>query len=137
MKITNDKKIILFLICLAAYSLISYFIFEKGGCLLFNIFGIPCPSCGMTRAWLCFFFGEIKKAFYYHPLFFFAAIIPIAAIFERARLRLPTAVYIFMAMALVVVWVARMVLYFPNGEVMVINKSALIFWVLNKIRITK
>ena len=32
------------------------------------LLGIPCPFCGMTRAFLCVLHGDILKAFYYHPL---------------------------------------------------------------------
>lgn len=38
--------------------------------------GISCPGCGMTRAILAFLRGDLKQAFYYHPLF----ILPFVAI---------------------------------------------------------
>lgn len=33
------------------------------------LFGIPCPGCGMTRAFLCLLRLDIRGAFHYHPLF--------------------------------------------------------------------
>lgn len=33
------------------------------------LFGIPCPGCGMTRAFFALAQGNVKDAFYYHPLF--------------------------------------------------------------------
>ena len=30
--------------------------------------GIPCPFCGMTRAFLCVLKGDLIEAFYFHPL---------------------------------------------------------------------
>lgn len=33
------------------------------GCPWFEIFGVLCPCCGVTRAWICLFQGEIKRAF--------------------------------------------------------------------------
>ena len=39
------------------------------GCPLYNLLGIPCPCCGVTRAWIAFFSGQIAKAFQYHGLF--------------------------------------------------------------------
>lgn len=39
------------------------------GCPWYQIFGIPCPCCGITRAWISFFKGEFSAAFSYHPLF--------------------------------------------------------------------
>ena len=38
-------------------------------CLVRTIFHIPCPTCGMTRAWLSVFRLDFESAFYYHPLF--------------------------------------------------------------------
>ena len=32
------------------------------------IFGIPCPLCGITRAFVSAFCGDFEAAFYYHPL---------------------------------------------------------------------
>lgn len=39
------------------------------GCPLYELFGIVCPSCGVTRAWLAFFCGDFILAVRYHALF--------------------------------------------------------------------
>ena len=39
------------------------------GCPLYDVFGVCCPCCGVTRAWICFFRGDIADAFRYHGLF--------------------------------------------------------------------
>ena len=44
-------------------------IYFGGGCLLKDIFDIPCPSCGMSRAFLSLLLGDIKAALHFHPLF--------------------------------------------------------------------
>lgn len=44
-------------------------IYFGGGCLLKDIFDIPCPSCGMSRAFLSLIMGDIKAALHFHPLF--------------------------------------------------------------------
>jgi hypothetical protein len=36
-------------------------------CLFKNLFGIPCPGCGMGRAFLFIGHGEISKAFHLNP----------------------------------------------------------------------
>lgn len=41
--------------------------------------GISCAGCGMSRAWLSFLQGDIRSAFYYHPLFLL--VIPGALLF--------------------------------------------------------
>lgn len=37
-------------------------------CPLYFFLGIPCPFCGMTRAFLCILKGEFIESFYFHPL---------------------------------------------------------------------
>jgi hypothetical protein len=44
-------------------------------CIFKHTFGVPCPGCGMTRAFIHFFHLDLKGAFYYHPLFFLVPII--------------------------------------------------------------
>ena len=36
-------------------------------CLFKNLFGVPCPGCGMGRAFLFIGHGEIYKAFHLNP----------------------------------------------------------------------
>ena len=38
-------------------------------CIVKFVFGIPCPGCGLTRAWVSFFRLDFRSAFEYHPLF--------------------------------------------------------------------
>ena len=38
-------------------------------CPIRYLLGIPCPTCGMTRAYVALFHGDFLRAFYYHPLF--------------------------------------------------------------------
>ncbi|WP_054742811.1 DUF2752 domain-containing protein [Cellulosilyticum ruminicola] len=40
------------------------------GCPIKYLWHIPCPGCGMTRAWRSVMHGDLKTAFYFHPLFF-------------------------------------------------------------------
>ena len=44
-------------------------------CIYIRFFGLPCPGCGMTRAWMSVFHLDFKAAFRYHPLFW--AVIPV------------------------------------------------------------
>lgn len=43
----------------------------KIGCPIRNIFHIPCPVCGLTRAALSLLRGDFGLAFTYHPLVLF------------------------------------------------------------------
>lgn len=49
---------------------IGYFILTRFGigCIWRDLFGISCPSCGMTRACAAALRGDFAAAFYYHPL---------------------------------------------------------------------
>lgn len=40
-------------------------------CLIKNVTGIPCPSCGITRAVMAIIHGDMNGAFYSNPLGFF------------------------------------------------------------------
>ena len=52
------------------------------GCIFRLMTGIPCPGCGMTRAWLAALRLDYAAAFAYHPLFW---VVPIAFVLARAR----------------------------------------------------
>lgn len=43
-------------------------------CVFRAVFSIPCPFCGMTRAYLSLLNLDIVGAFQYHPLFLFIPI---------------------------------------------------------------
>nr|WP_307776543.1 DUF2752 domain-containing protein [uncultured Cetobacterium sp.] len=81
-----------------------------------NLFGVPCFTCGITRAYLSLLKLDIKSAFYYHPLFF---LVPFLFFIKKQKqLFLIFGLFIF-------VWIIRMYLYFPTIEPMVFNKNAL------------
>lgn len=52
------------------------------GCPFYQIFQIPCPCCGITRAWLAFFKGNVKGALSFHPFFMFISAILVLGVFE-------------------------------------------------------
>lgn len=52
------------------------------GCPIRYLTGVPCPGCGMTRAWFAVVHGDLAAAFAYHPLFW---AVPLAAALGFAR----------------------------------------------------
>lgn len=100
-----------------------YLISGRSICLFRNLFGIPCPTCGMTRAYLHLLQGDISGAFKYHPLFW---AVPIILLRRR---------WIFYGMALlfIAVWGVRMYLYFPKVEPLIFNDEALYILVIKKL----
>ncbi len=75
-----DLKIFL-VICLAVllYSVFVIFVFQ---CPPEHLLGIPCPFCGLSRAFFSLARFDIAGAFYYHPLF---PLIILMVVFEFLR----------------------------------------------------
>lgn len=44
-------------------------------CPFFALTGLPCATCGMTRAWSAVFHGNLSDAFSFHPLFWAAPVL--------------------------------------------------------------
>lgn len=84
------------------------------GCVFRLMTGIPCPGCGMTRAWLAALRLDFAAAFAYHPLFW---VVPIAFVLafvrdEAAPSRLKRGidvVVIVLCVLVVAVWIVRLV----------------------------
>ena len=67
MKIHNLKLKIIAIILVFVYAAVLYF--TPIDCPFKMLFKIPCPGCGMTRAWLSVFSLNLLKAFSYHKMF--------------------------------------------------------------------
>ncbi len=117
----KDKLRILGILALiGAASILIGFITDRSICIFYNLTGIPCPSCGMTRSFLHLFKGDIKGAFWYHPLFPLVLLIPFIVNSKRK-------VYLYCSIAiLITVWIIRLYLLFPNTTPMVYMKDNLI-----------
>lgn len=77
MKLANKTKIILYSF-VSILILVLIFIFSiYFGCPIRNLLGFPCPACGITRAYISLFQGDLTTALYFHPLFF---LLPIMAV---------------------------------------------------------
>ena len=59
------------------FMIISLLLIVLFGCPAYELFGILCPCCGVTRAWLAILQGNIELAFQYHALF---PIIPVVGV---------------------------------------------------------
>ena len=60
----SKKQILIIIISLFILILLSLLGLYR--CPFRYIFGIPCPLCGMTRAFISLLKLDISKAFYYH-----------------------------------------------------------------------
>ena len=37
-------------------------------CVFYNLTGLPCPGCGLTRAFVCLGHGHLRESLHWHPL---------------------------------------------------------------------
>jgi len=59
--------------------IIIFFLYK---CPFEYIFGIPCPGCGMTRAFIALLKLDFAEAFYFHPLFPIVIVVLIFAVLD-------------------------------------------------------
>ena len=82
-------------------------------CGALKLFGIPCPSCGMTRAFLSLLRLDIVSAFRFNPAFptFIAAVaLLILSIVDEKRRRLYAILAVIDVILLITVWAVRLAL---------------------------
>ena len=89
-------------------------------CVIYNVTGIPSPSCGMTRAFMSL--PDVRLAFFYHPLFFTVPFIPFAALFSDRLRNITSLVLIVLFLS---VWALRLFYLFPHTPPMNYNENSL------------
>lgn len=52
------------------------------GCLARRLTGIPCPGCGLSRAWLAALRLDFRGAFAYHPMFWSIPALMLFVVFD-------------------------------------------------------
>ena len=113
--------------------------FTGTGCVFHATIGLPCPGCGLTRALLAALRGDLAGAWQMHPLFWLAPLILISVVVlylvAPAHLSTPgmNRFWLLLALLFLVVFLVRMLLYFPEREPLVWNDKALLpriwsFW---------
>ena len=88
-------------------------------CPLYNIVGLPCPSCGMTRAWRLALSGKIGAALLMHPLFW----LPLSLFVPRLQ---KTRYLLIIAAIFIAAYIIRMLLLFPGEAPMDYNYNSMI-----------
>lgn len=115
----EKKELMLFILFLGLASLVFVAETQKSICLIYNTTGIPCPSCGMTRAFLSVARLDFIKAFHDHPLFLLVPILFYSYLYGKQKL------LISICLLFIIVWIIRMILYFPSVEPMNYNASSI------------
>ena len=100
-------------------------------CLFKYTLGIPCPGCGLTRAWLSFFRLDLKEALRWHPLFWLVPILLVVGIFWNGRVCKNNTMnrwfWIVLVGGIVGVYSIRMATLFPYKEPMDYNKQSILY----------
>jgi hypothetical protein len=104
-------------------------VFSESGtiCLLRNLTGLPCPTCGMTRSFCAVSRGEVGRAIDLHPLGLvvyavFALVMVrscLIAISGRMRWKRAGRAFVWsvpiLAAATILVWIARLAILVSSG----------------------
>lgn len=110
----QGKKIWLRMALLIVLAAVLLAVVSRGTpCLLRAATGIPCPTCGMTRAWLACFRLEIGAAFSYHPMFWSIPVLALAFLqdgFSFPGRKITSIIYIVTLLGFGTTWLIRIVL---------------------------
>ena len=79
-------------------------------CIIYAIFHIYCPGCGMTRAFFSALLFDYQTASRYHPLWFFSPLIFMYILFDGYLFGIKVDRFLITAMGLsfLIVWVLRL-----------------------------
>ena len=69
------------LLCAVAAVLLALVLLDTP-CLLRSWIGIPCPGCGLSRAWLAAFRLDLAAAYSYHPMFWSVPVLAMVYILD-------------------------------------------------------
>lgn len=88
-------------------------------CPIYQVFGIPCPTCGITRAYKLFLTGHFADAFSMHPLF----LLPLIFLLKPFRKKW---ILIFIIILFVILYIIRFYLLFPDIQPFNYNYNSVI-----------
>ena len=100
------------------------------GCPIRHLTGIPCPGCGLTRACLSAIAMKWQEAFFFHPLWPLALLVLLTALFfpknTEKRQRFCRIAAMGAIGAFLIVYLVRMLIFFPDTAPMEFYSDALI-----------
>ena len=101
---------VVIILLLSAVSVMLNTVF-KIGCLLKAILDVPCPVCGMTRAYLSLLRLDFEAAMRYNPAFLVFPIIclfGILAATDKKRTKLWFIAFLSAVALLIIIWIIRL-----------------------------
>ncbi len=111
MKDKLKRIIVPAVLSILGYMLVATFLGSL--CPFRQMTGFSCPGCGMTRAYRALLSGDIRGAFYYHPLFF---LIPPGALLIFNEEKVPPKVYNIILFIIACLFVAVYIIRMSSGS---------------------
>lgn len=100
------------------------------GCIFYHTTGIPCPGCGMTRAYLAALHLDFMEAFRMHPLWPVTVPLLAVSLWKNGRIfsgrKANTLFYLLFLLAYLAVYILRMICLFPDTAPMLFDANAVI-----------
>lgn len=109
------KILILSLLC----GLLLLWVVFDWPCLIRYATGIPCISCGMSRAWLSALRLDLGRAFQYHPMFWSVPLLALYALYDGqlfSRQRLNNGILALTAVGWILSYALRLVIFLSGGN---------------------
>lgn len=113
-------------------------------CISRILFGIPCPGCGITRAFSLLFQGKIREATIMHPYWIGIVILLFSFLFSRycvKDIKLSKKVVsvlkvcaIILLLSCIVYYIYRMMEWYPEREPMVYDSENLLYMFMRIIK---
>ncbi|HSV97652.1 MAG TPA: DUF2752 domain-containing protein [Spirochaetota bacterium] len=98
-------------------------------CFFKLVYGVPCPGCGMMRAFAALAGGDLAAALLFHPLVLVVPFLVLVAVFRKSRpfwaMYNSSAFWAACAACFMVVWAVRMFMFFPDFPPMDYSRSSL------------
>ena len=109
----NGVLVLFVLVCLAYASALLF----GWNCPLNDVFGVPCPGCGLSRALAALFELDFRAAFRLHPMIFVLPPTVLYALLGEKPLlgsKIRERILLWSVAALdIIIWMVRLVLHDP------------------------
>ncbi|MCL1988229.1 MAG: DUF2752 domain-containing protein [Firmicutes bacterium] len=131
--VRHNKNYFVAIVILATYYFVANYFFGYVSPTMI-IAGLPCPACGFTRAGLLFFSGNFAASFAMHPLFLptllFGAVSVVCLLYNKKSVKYLKIGVIVLLLAAILVYIYRMINFFPFVEPLVVNGNSILHRIL-------